>query len=336
MLEQLLPTLLSHLLLSFARDFRIAGERISHPSTPRLQYWSSVLRYLDTDGMLVADVPRASRLSRRMVKPLLAGFEREGGVSIEPGAGRGKKLVRLTPAGLAMKEAWAPLIGEVEAAWESRYGTDQLRAIRLALQAIVSEFELEHPHFPLGYGAVDDSVTGGRAVPGSEKPPFIPPHGKDWVPVLRGPGDTVTSLALPALLSQALVEYALQLELTSNDISLSTAWMVRWLPAGGAPAKEVVATCGDNFKLNAWITRSRIMQVHDGIVTLTAKGQQLRDEQQRLISDVERGWEGRYGKDLVRALRHALDGVEHQLAADVPDHPMVSWVGGVNVVGVDC
>lgn len=197
-----LPSMLSHLLLSFARDYRTAGEGVNHSSEPRLQFWLSVLRYLDSGGMLVVDVPRASRLSRRMVQPLLEGFERAGGIVIEPGAGRGKKTVRLTPAGLAMQDAWRPLVQDVAADWRRRYGVHRVQGVVLALQQLVSQFDLEHPHFPLGYGAVDDSVTGGRAVPGSDQPPFIPPHGKDWVPVLRGPGDTVTSLPLPALLSQ--------------------------------------------------------------------------------------------------------------------------------------
>src|SRR4051794_25935699 len=93
-----LPTLLSRALLQLARDYYDAGRRIDHPSAPTLVAWANVLRYVDTEGMLVSEVPMAARLSRRITGTLLPAFERTGTLLLEAGAARGKKTVRLTPA----------------------------------------------------------------------------------------------------------------------------------------------------------------------------------------------------------------------------------------------
>ena len=72
-------------------------------------------------------------------------------------------------------------------------------SLRAPLEAIVSGLPLEHPHYPCGYGIADRRITGGLGV--------------DWKAVHRAPGaDTVTSLSLLALLSQALVGFAVQYE----------------------------------------------------------------------------------------------------------------------------
>lgn len=49
---------------------------------------------------------------------------------------------------------------------------------------LVQQPDLELPHLPLGYGPVDGGVTAGRAHPGKEGLPRIPPHREDWVPVV--------------------------------------------------------------------------------------------------------------------------------------------------------
>src|SRR5215210_3352177 len=66
------------------------------------------------------------------------------------------------------------------------------------LEALVSQLELEHPHFPVPYGTADGSFTGGPGV--------------DWKPVLREPGSSVAGLPMTALLSQALVAFAIEYE----------------------------------------------------------------------------------------------------------------------------
>jgi len=165
-------------------------------------------------------------------------------------------------------------------------------------------------------------------------PPFIPTHGTDWVPVVRPDGDTVKALPLAALLSQALVQFAMDVELR-GEVSLSAASMVRWLPPEGAPAREVAARWGDDFKLKWAISRSAIMQLDRGVVTLTPQGRALRNKQRAAIAAIERKWLSSYGDSAVAALRASLTAIDSQLDEDLPDHPMVSWVGGVRVVGAD-
>jgi hypothetical protein len=217
--------------------------------------------------------------------------------------------------------------------WRDRLGVAKIQHLTEALQSLVGQLELEHPHFPLGYGAVDDSVTGGATRPGVAGPPFIPPHGTDWVPVVRVDSDSATSLPLSALLSQALTQFAMQLEL-GGDVSLSEASMVRWLPPTGAPAREVAARWGDNFKLKAAIERREIMAISNGTVSLTGKGRRMRATHVRAIAAVETSWRDSFGA-VVYELRRSLESIADDLDDDLPDHPMVSWVGGLRVVGID-
>ena len=329
-----LPTLLSRALLQYARDYSIAGKELDGGSSPMLWFWSDVLRYLDVGGMLLVDVPKEARLSRRMVKPIIEGIQRGGGVVIEPGAARGKKIVRLTAAGDAMKQAWAPLMDHALAAWCERLGDTRVATIRKALEGLVSQFDLEHPHFPLGYGAVDDSVTGGCAVPGNPGPPFIPPHGKDWIPVIRPGGDTVSGLPLPALLSQALVEFAMEIELR-GAVSLPEAWVLRCLPGEGAPAGEVAATWGDDFKLKAAIERHGLLQEQGGVVTLTPRGRARLGQYEQATAQVEMKWRDAFGDHVVSALRESLQEAAPDLDDDLPEYPIRTWAGGIRVVGAD-
>src|SRR5215210_5556691 len=66
------------------------------------------------------------------------------------------------------------------------------------LEALVSQLELEHPHFPVPYGTADPTFTGGPGV--------------DWKPVPRGLDSSIGDLPISALLSQALVAFAIEYE----------------------------------------------------------------------------------------------------------------------------
>jgi hypothetical protein len=131
------------------------------------------------------------------------------------------------------------------------------------LESLVSQLDLELPHFPAGYGAADGSVTGGlwrwgrqaalrrggrpglefdaaeehRAADAWEAASggalYVAAARQDWKPVLRDEGDTVTALPLSALLSEALMAFTIDYE-GSGGLSLAaTANVVRHMDDEG-------------------------------------------------------------------------------------------------------
>src|ERR1700735_1758099 len=68
-----------------------------------------------------------------------------------------------------------------------------------SLEALVSQLELEHPHFPVPYGTADPTFSGGGP-------------GVNWKPVAREAAFSVARLPVTALLSQALVAFAIEYE----------------------------------------------------------------------------------------------------------------------------
>ena len=82
--------------------------------------------------------------------------------------------------------------------WQAKVGPEVASQLRASLESLVAAFPLEHPHYPASYGLADASITGG--------------NGVDWKPVRRTGGDPVANLPLSALVSQALVAFAMEYE----------------------------------------------------------------------------------------------------------------------------
>lgn len=57
------------------------------------------------------------------------------------------------------------------------------------------------------------------------------------------------------------------------------------------------------------------------VVRLTERGFETRDVCRPLFATIERRWERRYGRDVVRCLRESLEAVVSQLDADLPHYP---------------
>jgi hypothetical protein len=154
------------------------------------------------------------------------------------------------------------------------------------LAALVAQLELEHPHFPVPYGTADASFTGGPGV--------------DWKPVPREPGSGADALPMTALLSQALVAFAIEYEREHRG---PIQWAVRVRigePAGGMQRHGVV---GD-----------------DG--TPTAIGRAIGDAFEPLCTEIEARWRERFGAALVDEVIEAVadDG-------DWLPFPLIGWTG---------
>jgi hypothetical protein len=175
-----LDVLLSHALLDLTRASEDAGAE-------EVVLWSNLLRLVDEEGADRKALPANLRLSKRVVKTTVDGLERHGWATVDDG------IVRLTEVARRSCDEWATAIAAAESRWQGA------AALRAPLEAVVSQLPVEHPHYPCGYGTADWRVTGGPGV--------------DWKPVARDrAADTVTSLSLLALLSQALVGFAVEYE----------------------------------------------------------------------------------------------------------------------------
>ena len=125
-----LADLLSGVLLAFALEY----ERESNVS---IAIGANVLRVLDDPHVRVRDLPRLSGVSKEAISMALGFLERRKLAEVEaaPAGGRGK-VVRLTPAGRAAREADGRLLGVVEQRWEGRFGEQEIESLRDALEHV--------------------------------------------------------------------------------------------------------------------------------------------------------------------------------------------------------
>ena len=195
--------------------------------------------------------------------------------------------------------------------------------------------KLELPHYWITYGAADPSVTGGRYRAATPGPPRIPARGQDWAPVLRADAASASDLSVTALLSQALVAFAIDYEAVAWCLSL-TVHALAWLDPGGTPFLDVPPLAGLTGDGKSLLERHGIVKV-DGpprdkakrVARLTPIGTQLRDAYGPGTSSAEARRHEVYGDTVVIELRSALEAVLPKLEPGLADHPVLTWTGGL-------
>jgi len=223
-----LPSLLLAVLSGLERAYTDEGAGSS--PIPSLDLWANLLRAVNKAGIDRRELPAMLRLSKRAVRSRVSLAARHGLVE-EVKASRGEGIVHLTLRGSDAAARWKALQQTAEERWQAtvgRHGPGKL--LRASLEGLVAALPLEHPHYPASYGAADASITGG--------------NGEDWKAVPRVDGDTVSDLPLSALISETLVAFAMQYEEQSPvALSLSTD-VIRRIPAGGRPLRELGTSPG--------------------------------------------------------------------------------------------
>jgi hypothetical protein len=122
-----LPTLLSHLLLTFRLDFE-------RESALPLELCANTLRVLGETPVRAAELPRLTGTSPEtsdigwQLKPYVV-------VAPDPARSRGK-VVRLSPRGLSAQRIYHRLIRDIEQRWEKRFGRDAIAVLRESLQGL--------------------------------------------------------------------------------------------------------------------------------------------------------------------------------------------------------
>ncbi|MBW3589719.1 MAG: hypothetical protein KY429_09905 [Actinobacteria bacterium] len=279
--EPPLSVLLSKTLDTFSRDLDAARA----DGVPPLAVWANVLQHLNEDGVDQRDLPRLARLSKRALPPVLKPLERAGHIAIE------SKRIRLTPLGRAASELWPGLQVDAERRWRRRFGAARMNSLRRPLELLVSQFDLLHPDFPTQYGPSDPRINGGP--------------GQDWKPVPRAAVTTTTRQSLTSLLSQALVEVAMEYDGRAGPLQFA-ANVLRFVPDKGIAVSELPDTRWLGTMVHhRFATLSRDAQT----VKLTANSKKLRDAYLPTLVAIEKEWWKRYGKELVDELRGTLDAI---------------------------
>ena len=172
-----LPTMLSHALIAFERDYGDAG-----PGAPTLPAWSNVLRVFGTEGITDRELGQRAILSQRVVRVVLRDFRNLGW--LESDAARNRAF-RLTDRGTALEGVARQRLTEVEGQWRSRHGPAVIDSLRNGLAVVAASLKLEWPWYLTGYGPADPSLTGGSYLPAEPGPPRVPGRGTEWPVVPR-------------------------------------------------------------------------------------------------------------------------------------------------------
>lgn len=270
-------------------------QRMASPDMPSLDLWANLLRALTETETDQKALPSTLCLSGRAVRMRLATAFRRGWAQGYKHEGR--TGVALTARGSEIACQWPPLQEQAEKRWQTEIGaTKNVRTERLrtSLIRIVARFPLEHPHYPASYGAADASITGG--------------NGQDWKPVSRTDASAVARLPFSALLSQAIVAFAIDYERMSPvALSLSTA-IIRRIPAEGRSVRELANPAGVSA-----LERHGFLSVRgtraSGIAFLTPRGIAVSESYDQRVESVEGEWCKQFGNEPVAWLRHSLEAV---------------------------
>jgi hypothetical protein len=312
-----LPTQLSHALVAYTIEFDNESERRMPHRTSRhgstdghdhapwlvsLVMWSNCMQYVIEDGVSVRKLEELAR-----TKTNLSGMQRWGYIIVEANSTgdspspRAGWIIRATANGREARDVWRPLFGEIEERWQARFGHETVDPLRKVLDALTGQFEFELPDcLPiLGYGLFS-RVPGLRRLTAEETN-----SGVD------------SQLPLSALLSRALLAFAVEFE-SGSELSLAIcANVVRLLSNVGVPlrdlprlaaiSKEAVAVSLNYLQKNGYaIVEPESPASRAKAVVLTAKGEYAQTAYHQRLREVEESWEDRYGLDIIRTLVDTL------------------------------
>jgi hypothetical protein len=144
----------------------------------------------------------------------------------------------------------------------------------------------------------------------------------------------VSSLPLSALLSQALVAFAIDYESAGVGSFPVVANVLRLIPDAGVSLSAVPASSRISGSGRSGLERHGIVVVQADnadsgtkLVRLTTKGRVRRESYGSLTVEIEQGWRSRFGEDVVEDLRASLEAIADDLEPGLPHYPQVVWTG---------
>ena len=315
-----LPSLLSHALIAFERDYGEAGYQV-----PTLPAWSNVLRAFGDEPLTDRELGRRGILAKRVVRVVLRDLARLGW--LEPDATR-PRAFRLSARAKALEVAARQRLAEVEERWRDRHGLDVIERLRNGLAGVAPRLELEWPWYLTGYGPGDASVTGGSFLPAEAGPPRVPGRGEEWPVVPRDTSVPVAELPLSALLSKVLAAFTVDYEEEHLGALSAASVFLAQVPGDGISLARARAICDIVGSGRSTAERHLCVVVAPGrpsdgtrMVHLTPKARRMRDSYPALVMDIEARWRDTFGARVLDDLREALETVDAETPPGTPDYP---------------
>ena len=265
--------------------------------------WSTCMRFVGAEGVSVRELERLARTPTN-----LNGMERWGYVTVAPDPAdrrpkppRSDWVIRATAKGRKAREIWQPLFRTIEERWQARFGKDEIDPLRESLAVLVRKIDVELPDcLPiLGYGLYSRG-------PETERPALSGDESAD-----------LSDLSLLALLSRALLAFALEFE-RESELSLAisanvlrvleeTGVRVRDLPLLSGVSKEAISMAmGILQKRHLALVETDPAGSRAKIARLTPKGREAQDAYRTLLGVIEKRWRMRFGADTLRTLQDRL------------------------------
>ena len=313
-----LSALLSQALVAFTIEFDNEAEhRLPHRTTSHgssghgdgdpawlvsLAMWENCMRHVTGEPVTVGDLEARARTGTN-----LDGMRRWGYITIDgtarkvhngrPGPGA---VLRATAAGLRAREIWRPLPALIEQRWHERFGADQLSRLRDPLTSMVSRLD---PGLP------DCLPILGAALLSQGPDPGLPP---------RPDGTAPEALPLSALLSRALLSFAVEYEREAGLSLAVAANVLRVLSTEGTRLRDLPALTGTSKESVRWalgiLTRGDLAAEEPDpaasrgkVARLTPRGLAAQRLYHELAGEIERRWHDRFTPAVTGALRASLE-----------------------------
>jgi hypothetical protein len=281
-----------------------------------LVVWANLIRFIPDSGVSVRELAAAALSLDEQIKHQLGCLERWRFVVLQSasradqsaprsashqsregkrdgwGSGRGIRaewIVRLTAKGRKAAEIWPPLFDVIEARWQTRFGADLISRLRESAQAIVGQFEVELPH--------------GLADPSQLAIPFPARVTRD-----------AAQLSLPTLLSQLLLAFAITFNRHSKAPLALCANVLRVLGAKPVRAGQLPRLTGTSPETSdiSWRLKPYVVVEPDPaerrgkVVRLSPTGLKAQQKYHRLVYEIEKRWDEKFGYANLQGLRDAL------------------------------
>ncbi|MDE0350134.1 MAG: hypothetical protein OXM56_10580 [Gammaproteobacteria bacterium] len=314
-----LPTLLSHVLIAFEREYGDAGDDV-----PTLPIWSNVLRVFGAEALTDGELATRGVLAKRVVRVVLRDLKRLAW--LEPGAA-GSRTARLTERARLLEAAARRRLVEVETAWRHRHGSAVIDGLRGALAEMVTSQELEWPWYLTGYGPSDPSLTGGSFLRTEPGPPRAPGRGTEWPVVPRDTSAPATGLPLSVLLSKVLAAFTIDYEEAHVGPLGAASVFLPQVPDDAVSLERARSICDVIGTGKSAPERHLCVVVEPGrprdgsrTVYLTPKSRRIRDSYPALVTEIEARWRNRFA-GVLAGLRSALETLDTATAPGTPDYP---------------
>jgi methyltransferase (TIGR00027 family) len=304
-----LSALLSQVLVAFTIELDNEAEhRLPHRTTNHgaasvgdgtwltsVAMFENCLRFVTDQPITVGELETLARTGTN-----LDGMRRWGYITIDgtakkihhgrPGPGA---VLRATARGLQARQIWLPLPAVIEQRWTERFGAGPVGQLRRALLAVAGRLD---PGLP------DTLPILGQVLFSRGPDPALPP---------RPDMPDLATLPLPALLSRALLAFALDYEHESETSLAVGANLLRVLHAKGTRLRDLPLLTGISKEAVAWamgvLLRARLAVSEPDpaasrgqVARLTAAGVRGQNRYLELLATVDDRWRERFGSEALR------------------------------------